>query len=267
MSSIDIGSAPKALGQAEGEAPPLGRLRRLTGAVFSPGKTFLDISRNPDWVLPVVFSVLVVVCGNLLVSMLYKRNPEAVARQSVEKRLAEQGISITGMPEKQRQEVELQIRVLSKMLQITPILSGIYLPLMMAVLGLVFWLGVRLIRGGSTYKKVFAVTAYAYGAVYIGVQTIVQIIVATLRHPEVLGMPKGIVVTNAGSLLSSDASPVLAEFLKHFDLFTFWFLILMSIGLAAVCKSRRLTRTAPLVFALWGLWVAVRVVWIAVIGS
>jgi hypothetical protein len=53
------------------------------------------------------------------------------------------------------------------------------------------------------------------------------------------------------------------------DIFTIWFLILVTIGLAAIAGSKKITtgKTATVVFGFWVVYVLLKVGWAAVFGG
>jgi hypothetical protein len=76
-----------------------------------------------------------------------------------------------------------------------------------------------------------------------------------------LADPAGIVPTNLAVALPSETSPALASLAASIDIFSIWFLILLSIGFAAIAGSRRFktSKTATLVFGMWAIWVLIKV--------
>ena len=53
------------------------------------------------------------------------------------------------------------------------------------------------------------------------------------------------------------------------DIFTIWILILLSIGLASIAGSRKITtgKTATVVFGFWAVFVLIKVGWAAAFGG
>ncbi|HEY9231521.1 MAG TPA: hypothetical protein VIS78_05225, partial [Blastocatellia bacterium] len=77
-----------------------------------------------------------------------------------------------------------------------------------------------------------------------------------------------IVPSNAAAFLPAGSSPALTSFASSLDIFSIWYLILLSIGLAAIAGARKITakKTAGIVFGLWIVWVIVKVGWRALFG-
>jgi len=254
-------------GAEQQEAPRLNSFQRLIGTIFSPEETFQDINRKPDFILPVIVAIVIAVAGNLVINGRLKPDWEKIIRQQYEQQLARQGKTLADLPEQQRQSMESQIKLWARMAPFFPVTAIVSTPVMIAFLALLFWVGTILIQGQSTYKKVFSVTAYAFGVVIISVQTLLSIVVTFLRNPEDIDILKGIVITNPGMLMPPTSSPVLVALLTRLDLIAIWFLVLMSIGLAAVCKKVSAGKAAIIVFGLWGIWVVLRVAWTAIAGQ
>jgi hypothetical protein len=104
--------------------------------------------------------------------------------------------------------------------------------------------------------------AYADAAV-ISVHSIINVLVAFLKNPDdidQMGLMEGkVAVTNLGMLMSADSSPVLKAVLSHFDIFTIWLLILLTIGLAAVSKNMNKSKAATVTFGLFIIGLVLRV--------
>jgi hypothetical protein len=80
--------------------------------------------------------------------------------------------------------------------------------------------------------------------------------------------PATITVTNLGVLLDEGVSPVIRAVASSIDIFTIWFLILLSIGFAAISGARKMkaSKTGALVFGLWFVWILLVVGYASLFG-
>jgi hypothetical protein len=240
--------------------------QRLIGTLFSPGETFQDINRKPDWILPLIVAMIFSFAGNFIIINRVKPDWEQLGRKQVEQRLQKQGKSLSDLSEEQRQAIEKQVKFGSKFSSYFVYIVPVFVPVLTALLALLFWGSALLFGGQTTYKKVFSVSLYT-NAVVIVVATIVNIVVAFLRNPEDIDLTKGaIAVTNPGMLMPPETSAILIALLSQLDIFTIWYLILITIGISAVSKNLKPSMAAAAVFSLWAIWVVVRVGIAAVFG-
>jgi len=264
MINQHIGAALPAVAQPQ-ERAPIGPFQRLIGTLIAPRKTFQEINRKPAWVLPVLLAIITTLGANFIVASKLKRDPETAARQIVGEQQKSNDRSPDGMSERRQERIERNVGVTARMLRLAPIVSAALTPVAITVIALLFWMAASLIDRESAYPKIFSVTAHVFGVVFITVPTLLKLVVAFLRDPGGAGITRRTSVTSLSMLLPSEGSPVMAAFLSQLDLFSIWFLILMSIGLAAVCKNLRLTRAATIAFGTWAIWVLLRVTWVAVV--
>src|SRR6185295_568507 len=154
----------------------------------------------------------------------------------------------------------------------TPIIAVVGTPIFYLVLAGIFALGMMFIQAKTTFKKILSVVAWS-GAVTALIATIVTIIALLLQDKESLAgidptKSSGIVPTNVGAFLPSDSSPIIMAIASSLDIFSIWYLILLSIGLAAIAGARKITtsKTGGLVFGLWAVFVLIKVVWASLFG-
>jgi hypothetical protein len=257
MSSPDMGVGT--VSEKQEEAARLGPHQRLIGTLFSPGETFQDIGRKPDWIVPIVIAIIFTVAGNLIITNRLKVDPEAIARRAIEQSLQQRGKSISDLTDQQKEAIESQVKMSVKIQKAAPVLAAIFIPISIAFLSLLFWGAGILLGGQTTYKKVFSVTAYSFSMVLAVCAVILNTVVAFLRNPDDIDLLKGIAMTNPGMLMPAGTNKILTTLLGQFDVLNIWFLILMTIGLAAVSKNMRPSRAAVAVFGLWSIWLVVRV--------
>ena len=257
MSSPDMGVGT--IAEKQEETARLGTFSRLIGTIFSPGETFQDINRKPDWIVPIIVAIIFAIGGGYIIKTRLNLDPEKIARQAIEQSLQQRGKSISDLTDQQKEGIEKQVQMSVKIQKVLPVLQAIFIPIFVAILSLVFWGAGVLLGGQTTFKKVFSVTAYAFAMVMSVCTVILNTLVAFLRNPEDINVLKGIAMTNPGMLMPDGTNKMLTALLGQIDVLNIWFLILITIGLAAVSKNMRPSRAAVAVFGLWSIWLVVRV--------
>lgn len=264
--------APAYAAAQPNEAPPeepakLGPMSRLTGTLLSPGETFVDVNRKPTWLAPIIIAIVTVIAGSLFFSWRVKPDWDQVIRNQIKKQVERSGQTLT--EEQMQQRVNIG-KTISKYI---PIIGSIFTPVMFLVIAGVFALGMMFIQAKTTYKKILSVVSWSWAATAL-VQTIVTIAALMVKDEESLrsldpSQPGAIVPTNVAAFLSSDTSAVIRAIASSFDIFSIWFLVLLSIGFAAIAGSRKITsgKTATIVFGFWAVVVLVKIGWAAAFGG
>jgi Yip1-like protein len=246
------------------EQARLSTVQRMIGTLFSPGETFADINRKPNWIVAALISIVIAFVVNFVVIKRLNPDWKAIGRKQVEKSLKKQGKTMADLPEEQRNAIEKQLEMGTKVSVYITYLGPLALPILMAFLALLYWGGATIMGGQTTYKKVLSLTAYAFGMVVIVVQSLLAVLIVFLRNPDDVDLTKGIAVTNPGMLMSEESSTVLTAALTRLDVFSIWFLILMAMGLPAVCKNLKSGTATLVVFGLWLIYAIVAVALAAV---
>jgi len=128
------------------------------------------------------------------------------------------------------------------------------------IVGLVMWGAYNLLVGaGAKFSQAFSIVAHA-GLVGI-VSTPLFLLVLFLKPPGTMD-PENPLATNLAALLPEDSAKWLVALCKSFDVFTFWTLILIAIGFAAV-NPRKLkgAKSFTTAFTVWAVYVVLRVGW------
>jgi hypothetical protein len=239
---------PEAQAQPQASIGPIGR---IVGVFFSPKATFEDIARKPGWLAPVL---LTTVLSIISVTALNQRvNWRDYIIQQIEK--SPRGAQLSAEQKQQQAETGAKFTVG------IVYASGLLVPICFALfVGLVMWGAYNLLAGaGATFSQAFSIVAHA-GLVGI-VSTPLFLLVLFLKPPGTID-PENPLATNLAALLSDDAAKWLVALCKSFDVFTFWTLILIAIGFAAV-NPRKLkgAKSFTTAFTVWAVYVVLRVGW------
>jgi hypothetical protein len=93
------------------------------------------------------------------------------------------------------------------------------------------------------------------------ISTPLFLLVLFLKPPGTID-PENPLATNLAAFLPDDAAKWLVALCKSFDVFTFWTLILIAIGFAAVNpKKLQGAKSFTIAFTVWAAYVVCRVGW------
>jgi len=214
---------------------------RFLGVVFSPALTFADIVRRPDFLAPLITVVVAAVVAAEVV--LWKVGMEQIIRISLEQSRRSAQMSA----EQIEQAVQQGVRFGYVFAHVGAVLGEPVILLIVAGLGLAIINGI--FGGQLNFKTAFSVACYA-GLVSVlpALMTMVIVLFGNLEEFN----PQTPVPTNIGFFLNPmETSPALYALARSADLFTFWFLALVSMGLSEAASRKVKT----ILFVYLGLWV------------
>ena len=243
-----MATTPVPAPEAQATISPFGR---ITGVLFSPGKTFEDIVRKPSWVLPLALITLLSIVVSFGINQ--RINWREFMSQQIEKspRAAQ-------MSAEQKQQ---QIEGGAKFSPVFTYCIGLLGPVIAAlVIALVMWGAYSLLGGASTnFGTAFSITSHAFLTGLVSSPLFVLVLYLKPFGTVDLENP---IATNLAALLPEEAAKWLVALCKSFDVFTFWTLILLAIGFAAV-NPKKLKGSKPytIAFSVWAVFVVLRVGW------
>jgi len=239
---------PEAQAQPQASIGPIGR---IIGVFFSPKATFEDIARKPGWVAPILLTTVLSIVS--VIALNQRMNWRDYIIQQMEKSPRAAQLSA----EQKQQQADTGAKFTVGIVYA----SGLLVPICFALfVGLVMWGAYNLFAGaGARFSQAFSIVAHA-GLVGI-VSTPLFLLVLFLKPPGTID-PENPLATNLAALLSEDAAKWLVALCKSFDVFTFWTLILIAIGFAAV-NPRKLkgAKSFTIAFGVWAVYVICRVGW------
>ncbi len=231
------------------EPAQLGPAGRFSGVIFSPGETFKDVNRKPTLIAPLIILITTALLGTFAFTAIVKPDWDRLGREAIKKRDAQ--MNTTTPPE----QVEQQIAISKTISKFFPLIAITVTPIYYAVIAGIFALALMLMQAKTTFKKILSVVLWS-AAVTSVVQTIVMLASLLVKDRETLDQinpmePGNITATNLGAFL--DLSGPLKYIVTSIDIFTIWFLILLTIGFAAIAGARKIGtgQTGALVFGLW----------------
>jgi len=243
-----MATTPVPAPEAQATISPFGR---VIGVFLSPGKTFEDIVRKPSSLLPVILTTILSIGVSVAISQ--RINWREFMSQQIEKSPRAAQLS----PEQKQQQIEAG----AKFSPVFTYAIGALGPILaVLIIGLVMWAAYSLLGGASTnFSTAFSITAHAFLTGLISSPLFILILYLKPYGTADLENP---VAANLAALLPDDSAKGLVALCKSLDLFTFWTLILLAIGFAAVNpKKLQGAKTFTIAFSVWAVFVACRVGW------
>lgn len=238
--------------EASEEPSRLGPAQRLVGTLLSPGETFQDMNRKPTWIIPMVISIICSVAFIWFVLSHFEDGWRHFMQKAMEGR---------GGPAPTGQDLE-RVFMITKWGYL--VFAGVFAIILIFATAGIFALGMMLMQAQTTFKKVLSVVTWSWAATGI-MQVIVTIASVLARGSEPTGdfNPRemgGLSAANLASFMPEGTSAFIKGLAGAVDVFSIWFLILVTIGLTAVAGSRKIksSSVAKLVFGLWVLMALIR---------
>jgi Yip1 domain len=243
-----MATTPAPAPEAQATISPFGR---VIGVFFSPGKTFEDIVRKPSWVLPLVLTTILSIGVSFAINQ--RINWRDFMSQQIEKSPRAAQLSA----EQKRQQIEGGAKFSPPFTYAIGLLGPI---LGVLIIGLVMWGAYSLLGGASTnFSTAFSITAHAFLTGLISSPLFILILYLKPYGTADLENP---VAANFAALLPDDSAKWLVALGKSIDLFTFWTLILLAIGFAAVNpKKLKGSKSFSIALTVWAVFVACRMGW------
>jgi hypothetical protein len=211
-----------------------GLINRILGVVFSPRATYAAVAARPR-ALGVLLFTIVVVAGATSAFLSTAPGQQALRDQmDVQVRMAESmGFTIND------QAYAAMEQGLERAVYTTPISQALFIPIINAVIAVVFMVVFSMLMGGDgTYKQVFAVVAHA------GVITALQVL---FTMPLSYATSRFATANLAVFVPMLEESTFTATFLSYIELFRLWGCINLAIGIGVLYKRRTFGIAASLI--------------------
>jgi len=242
---------------AQPEAPALSFPERLMGVFISPGETFEDVARRPDFWAPLITVVIASVA--FVEIMLWKIGMERIVRAQLEQNPRTASMS----PEDMDKAVATGAKIGAIFWHIGGVVGAPIALLIIAGIGILI---VNVIFGArSSFKTVFSLVCYADLVTLLGaVMSIALIFFGDPDHFNAQNPAPG----NIGYFLNPhDVSKPLYSLAQSADILTIWFLILLGVSLSKGTGGKVKPTPTFLVFVgIWLLWVLAKM-GLSMIGS
>jgi hypothetical protein len=225
----------------------------MVGVFTEPGETFESISRTPQrnyWILPTIIFIVM----NLIATFITFSDPEILgnmmdermdsARETIEEKVKNNEMS----REEGNQAIEMQEKFSDPSSPFFIAIgygAGVIGPFFqLFILGLVYFLGLKMLKSEATYTSILNVIGLAF-------------LISGIQHlgSSLLSIITGKMSTaSLGLLLSSEqVGSSVYSMITSFDLFSIWFFIVVSIGIIKIGRINT-TQGYGMVFGLWIIW-------------
>lgn len=235
------------------EAPPMSEIGRLAGVFFSPGAAFKDIAARPRWWVPVLLGMVATTAFLYLFSQ----------RIGWEQVLRQQMASNVNVSAEQRAQT---IAIMGRIQPFITWGSGLLGPIIAAAVmaGVLLFLSNVVMGAGIGFKN--ALAAVTYGTLPNLFKTGLSTLVMYLKPPDEFDLQNPLMV-NAAAFLPVDAAAWMKALGASFDLFNFWCMILVAMGLAAASKRMSTGKAFGMILFPWALVVILGAGFAAVRGG
>jgi len=205
----------------------MGEFSRITGVFFDPKKTFQDIAQRPSWIVPLVLIMIAALAVSM--TMAQRIGWERIVRHGMESSSRAQQMT----PEQREQGVAMGVKIAS----IMGYVGIVFVPLVYVIMaGVLLGVASGIFSAGVRFKQVFAVVCYASLTGLIS--SILTIVVLYLKNPDEVNV-QNMLVFNPGAFMDpGTSSKFLYSLATSLDLFSFWTILLMAVGLKAAAGKK-----------------------------
>jgi hypothetical protein len=231
--------------------PQHGTFARIVGVFFNPKETFKDIAAAPTWIIPTVLLVLLstIACFALNQRMDWR----SFMAQQIEKSPQAANMS----PEQKEQRIEGGV----KMAPMFAYIFGIPAPAVAILVVAAVMLGAyNLFAGaGASFSQAMGIISHVFLTSILS--TAIFLLVLFIKPVGTFDLDNP-VATNLGVLIPEDAAKWLMTLGKSIDIFSFWMLLLIAIGFAAVNPRKlKFGQSFAIALGVWAVFVLVKVTW------
>jgi len=222
----------------------MGALSRIFGVFFEPGKTFKDIGERPNWLPPLLLIILFTVAFTYALGQ--HVGWDHIVRQQMEN--SPRTAQMTAEAKEQA------IAAGTKFAAIAGYSTVVIVPIMYVIMAAVLLGMTAVMSGGLKFKQVFAVVCYSGmpGILF----AVLGIVVMFLKKPEEFNVNNPLMFNVGAYLDPQSTSKFLYSLATSMDLFSFWMIALIAIGLKAAAGKKLSTGGAFTAVVLpWAVWV------------
>jgi hypothetical protein len=230
--------------------PRLGAFARIVGVFFNPQATCRDIAAAPTWIIPTV--LLVVLSTIACIALNQRMDWRSFMSQQIEKSPQAANMS----PEQKEQRIEGG----AKISRAVTYFLGVAPAVVILLVAVVMFGSYNLFAGaGASFSQAMGIISHVFLTSILS--TAIFLLVLFIKPVGTFDLDNP-VATNLGVLVPEDAAKWLMTLGKSIDIFSFWMLILIAVGFAAV-NPRKLKFGPSLAIALgvWAVFVLVKVTW------
>jgi hypothetical protein len=219
---------------------------RLVGVFVSPGKTFADIARNPRWWVAVLVASLL---SGVYINLFSRR----VGWEQMFRTQMERSTQLQNMTQQQREQIiAAQTSIAPFTAYATPLLTVAVNAVIAVVLLFLFD---TILGADIGFKRFMAIVSY--GLLPNAASAVLATIVLYLKPPEDFDLQNPLAF-NVAAYLPADAAGWMRGLGQTLDLFSFWCIGLLAIGVSAASRKISTGKAVGVILFPWLLWVLVR---------
>lgn len=236
---------PEAIAQPEASTQPLSQIQRVVDTFVAPSKTFQDIQRSANWLLPYLIGVVVTLALGFTIQQKvgWTQTYQNMLKQSPATQQALEQLP----PDQQAKRITLATDVTKYIFWLTPAVA-----LIMALVAAGVLLGTINFGFGGRAKFGQMMAVWMFATLPWSIQGLLGIASTWFVDPEAFNL-KNFVGTNLGYWMPPDWPKALIALGTALDATTIWALILLTIGCSIIGKVKRGQAAA----AVWGWWVII----------
>jgi hypothetical protein len=205
----------------------MGEFSRIIGVFFEPKKTFEDIAKRPTWIVPVVLIVIAVLAVSITMG-------QTVGWERIVRHNMEASSRTQQMPAEQRENA---VAMGVKFASIFAYSAIIFVPLAYLVMaGVLLGVASGIMSAGLRFIQVFAVVCWASLTGLIS--SILTIVVLHLKNPDEINVQNALAFNPGAFMDPNSGSKFLYSLATSLDLFSFWTILLMAVGLKAAAGKK-----------------------------
>ncbi|MBD3233639.1 MAG: hypothetical protein GF315_07930 [candidate division Zixibacteria bacterium] len=218
----------------------MGNAKKMLNIFFEPTSVFEQLKIKPNWFLPWLVLILV-----SLITM------QVTWQQTMEAQM-ERVRDRPGITEEQIEEIEKQMGD-TEGWGVNRIVATVFAPIailvaFLVVAGALYFMGSVLGGGNATYKQNLAI--YSYSSLIGCLGAIVNAILVNIKGTLEISLAPTLF------LPASMSESFIYNFLGHFEFFTIWIYILVSIGFSIIYDFSR-AKSFISVGVLWLIWILI----------
>jgi hypothetical protein len=220
------------------QEPKPNSFSRMAGVFFAPAETFTSIVRRPDFIVPLVFILIVSLLSGILVAQ--KVDFKSLAREAIEAQPRTANLP----PD----VVQKQISLTSGIMKVAAFGSPIISVIMLVILAAIFFAAFKIFGGEGDFLQALSITIYAWLPNII--RAIVTVTAIMFKKTLTVYALQNPVASNLGYFINPKVHPIAAAFLSSIDLFTIWTMVLLIIGFSIMSRFSR-AKSAAIILSLW----------------
>jgi hypothetical protein len=228
---------------------------RLAGVFFTPFAALSDVARRPRWWIPMI----IVGVASILLLVAFSRHVgwERAIVKGVDQSTRTQNLT----PQQRRQAIEVGERITPFIAYIAPFIAALVTVL---VAGVMIFFTNSLMGAEISFPSMLGVVGYS--GLPPGLVTVaLTVLVMFLKSPDDFDLNNPLAF-NVAAFLPDGSARWLIALCSSLDLFSFWRMGLLAIGITAAAPRIRIGRALLAVVFPWALYVAVKTAVAGVFG-